>query len=163
MSQLTPQSVNCGKFTSSDYPTLNSIVYAASTQGLVNATSPGVFQYWVKVTAAKGTNTFVINQKITSGNFKTLFTNDVSGSNVYDTSCKGQTPTITQTNANNTISNTLTVKWTAPKAGTYYIVLAFQTSNVQGKPAPSPSTVTYQYSTTGVAGSTSNLTMLLKK
>ena len=138
-------------------------MYGASGKGAVNATSPGVFQYWVKVNAAAGNNTFVINQAITSGNFMTLFTNDVSGSNVYDTNCKSQSPTITQSSANNTSSNTLTVKFTAPKAGTYFIVLAFQTANVQGSSAPSPSTVTYQYSTVGVPGSTSNLSLVTKK
>ena len=155
--------MNCGKFTSNDYPTLNTVVYGANTKGVVNATSPGVFQYWVKVNAAAGNNTFVINQTITSGNFMTLFTNDVSGSNVYDTNCKSQSPTITQTAANNTNHNTLTVRFVAPTAGTYYIVLAFQTTNVQGSAAPSPSTVTYQYSTVGVPGSTSNLSLTLKK
>ena len=155
--------MNCGKFTGGGYPTLSSVGYGENTKGVVNATSPGVFQYWVKVTAVAGSNTFVINQKITSANFMTLFTNDVSGSNVYDANCKSQTPTITQTNANNASSNMLNVTWTAPKAGTYYIVLAFQTSNVQGQPGPTPSTVNYQYSTTGVAGSTSNLSLVLTK
>jgi len=43
------------------------------------------------------------------------------------------------------------------------IEVKLSTANIQGKPAPSPgSTVGYSYSTTGVAGSTAGLNLVLK-
>ena len=54
----------------------------------------------------------------------------------------------------------MTVTFNAPTAGIYYIGIKFQTSSVDGKTAPTPTTVGYSYSTTGVPGSTSGLNLL---
>jgi hypothetical protein len=45
-------------------------------------------------------------------------------------------------------------------AGTYFIGIKYRTSNVLGEPAPSPSTVVYTFNTTGVSGSTSQVTLV---
>ena len=127
---------------------------------MVNSTNPGVFYYWVKLTAAAGSNTFVVNQSITTANFSTLFA-ITSGSNVYNSSCTNVHGTFTQSSTTGT-TGTVTVTFTASTAGTYYIAIKFSTSNVTGKTAPSPSTVGYTYSTTGVPGSTTNLNLVKK-
>ena len=54
----------------------------------------------------------------------------------------------------------MTVTFNAPNAGIYYIGIKFQTSSVDGKTTPTPTTVGYSYSTTGVAGSTKGLNLV---
>jgi hypothetical protein len=89
-----------------------------------------VFFYWVRVTAPAGNNTFTITQTITTGNFNTFF--DIhSGSNVFDSNCVSQHPSITQN------GNTTTVTFNAPTAGTYYIGIKYDSKSVVGAPAPS--------------------------
>jgi hypothetical protein len=124
----------------------------------INQTNPGVFYYWVKVTAPAGSNTFVVNQTITTGNFSTLFAL-ASGSNVYNSSCTNVHGTFTQSSINGT-TGTVTVTFNAPTAGVYYISIKFSTMSVMGKTAPNPSTVGYSYDTTGVPGSTSSLNLV---
>jgi hypothetical protein len=119
-----------------------------------------VFFYWVKVTAAAGNNTFVVNQTITTGNFNTLFA-IASGSIVYNSSCTNVHGTFTQSSINGT-TGTVTVTFNAASAGVYYIAVKFSTSGVVGKTAPSPTTVGYTYNTTGVPSSTSSLNLSKK-
>jgi len=127
---------------------------------MINGTNPGTFNYWVKVTAAAGSNTFVVNNSITTGNFTTLFAL-TTGSAVFDSGCKSVKATFTQSSTTGT-TGTVTATFTAASAGTYYIEVKLSTSNIQGKAAPSPSTVNYSYSTTGVPGSTAGLNLVLK-
>ena len=127
---------------------------------MINGTNPGTFNYWVKVTAAAGSNTFVINQSITTGNFSTQFAL-TSGSAVYDGSCKATKATFTQSSTSGTTS-TVTVKFNAASAGTYYIQVKFISSNLSGQAGPTPSTVGYSFSTTGVSGSTQSLNLVKK-
>jgi hypothetical protein len=105
----------------------------------------------VKVTAAAGNNTVVVNQSITTGNFNTLFAL-AYGSNVYNSSCTNAHGNFSQSAINNTTAGTVTVTFNAPTAGVYYIGIKFSTSSVDGKTAPTPTTVGYSYSTTGVFG-----------
>ena len=112
----------------------------------------------MKVTAPAGNNTFVVNQSITTGNFNTLFAIQ-SGSNVYNSSCTNAHGNFTQSTINNT-TGTVTVTFNAPIAGVYFIGIKFQTSSVDGKTAPTPTTVGYGYSTTGVSGSAQGLNLV---
>jgi hypothetical protein len=47
--------------------------------------------------------------------------------------------------------------------GTFYIGIKYDSASVIGQPAPSPTTVTYTFATTGVSGSTDSLTLVKKK
>jgi hypothetical protein len=114
----------------------------------------------VKVTAAAGSNTFMVNQSITTGNFSTLFAL-APGSSVFNSSCADVSATFKQTSIN-AMSNKVTVKFNASSAGTYYIAIKLSTSSVNGKPAPTPSTVGDNFKTSGVAGSSANLKMVKK-
>jgi len=115
----------------------------------------------VKVTAASGSNTFVINQSITTGNFGSLFSL-ASGSSVYSSSCsKVQGGTFAQRSTTGT-SGTVTVTFTAPSAVTYIIAIKFNAQSVDGQAAPSPSTVGYSFSTSGYAGSMQSLSLAKK-
>jgi hypothetical protein len=157
VSQITETGTTCAQFSGGTAQTLSSVQYTVKN-GAILQENPGVFFYWVKVTAPAGNNTFVVNQSITTGNFNTLFA-IASGSNVYNSSCTNVHGTFTQSSINNT-SGTVTVTFNAATAGTYYIGVKFQTTSVTGKTAPTPSTVGYTYSTTGVPGSTSSLNLV---
>jgi hypothetical protein len=141
--------------------TLSAAQYSLkSNTTLINQVNPGVFSYWVKVTAPAGNNTFVINQTITTGNFNTLFS-IASGSNVFGANCvNGLNPTFTQSSTNGT-SGTVAVA-NAPSAGTYYIFIKLDSTIVKGKTGPTPTTVHYAFSTVGVPGSTSGLDLVKK-
>jgi hypothetical protein len=106
----------------------------------------------VRVAGSAGSNTAVIPQSITTGNFSTLFGLG-SGTAVYNASCgsvSGATATAVSGNGS------FTVSWNAASAGTYYVALKLSTSTVVRK-APPSSAVHYQYSTNGVTGSTSGI------
>ena len=122
----------------------------------IKEVNPGAFFYWVTVTASAGSNTFTINQTITSGNFNTLFSIQ-SGSNVFNSNCTSVHPTITQS------GGTVSVTFNAPTAGTYIISIKFDSQSLVGKPAPSPTTtVHYDFRTIGVPGSTIGINLTKK-
>jgi len=151
VSQITPTNVTCDQFLSGTAPTLSLVEYTLKgSPAVINQVDPGVFFYWVKVTAAAGSNTFTVNEAITSGNFSTLFAMQ-AGSNVFDLGCVTLHPTISQ------LGGTVTVQFNAPSAGTYAILVKFSANSVKGAGAPSPTTVHYNISTAGVADSTQGL------
>jgi hypothetical protein len=51
------------------------------------------------------------------------------------------------------------VTFTAPTGGTYYINVKLSTRTVKGATPPSPATVNYAFSTTGVPGTTRGLNL----
>ncbi len=160
MSQITETGTTCAAFSGGTAQTLGSVQYSVKN-GAISQANPGVFYYWVKVTAPAGNNTFVVNQSITTGNFSTLF-GITSGSIVYNSSCTNVHGTFTQSSITNTTSGTVTVKFNASTAGSYDIAIKFTATSVTGKTAPTPSTAGYSYSTTGVPGSTSGLNLKKK-
>jgi hypothetical protein len=52
------------------------------------------------------------------------------------------------------------VRFNAPAASTYYIAINFSTQSLIGQPAPSPTTVHYDFTTIGVPDSTIGLDLL---
>ena len=111
------------------------------------------------MSATAGSNTVTVAQSITSGNFSTLFKLG-TGSNVYNTSCaSGFSPTFSSTAVNNRTSGNVTVTFTAPTAGTYYVSVALSASSVANKNVPNPTTVSYSFSTNGVTGSSTSLSL----
>jgi hypothetical protein len=115
-----------------------------------------VFFYWVKVqVATSGNQTFTIVQ---SESTASRFFVPWAGSFAYDASCNTLTTTVTQTGDTTTVKFSTTA---AEGAGTYFIGIKYSThDSVVGETAPSPSTVVYTFNTTGVSGSTSQLTMV---
>ena len=153
MSQITSTGETCSTFTGGTALTLGSATYTVRS-GAIYKVTPAGFVYWVSVAASAGANTFVIPQSITTGNFSTLFGLASTGSNVQTGACRAVSgETITPAAGN----SSFTVSWNAPSAGTYVIKLKLTTSTVRNQPAPNPSTVHFQFSTNGVAGSTSGL------
>ena len=153
VSQITGTGDTCSQFTGGTAQTLSALTYTVRN-GLIYRVTPSGFAYWVRVTASAGANSFVIPQTITTGNFSTLFGLASSGSNVRTATCgavSGETFTAAADNSS------FTVQWNAPSAGTYVIRLRLATSAVRNQPVPSPPTVHYEFSTNGVAGSTSGI------
>jgi hypothetical protein len=156
--QITPTATDCSLFNSGGSATLSQLQYSVKA-GKINQVSPGVFFYWIKVTAVAGSNTFVLHQAITTGNFSTYFAS-ASGSNVFTSSCvavKGAN--ITQSGADTTVT------FTASSAGTYIIGVKYSASSITGATAPSPTTVGYDFyiSSPNLQSSTTSHIDLVKK
>jgi hypothetical protein len=158
--QITPTKTTCSQFNSGTSPTLSSLQYAVKG-GKTSAVSPGVFFYWIKVTAVAGSNTFNISQAITSSNnnFNHFFA-FASGSAVFNSSCTAVQPAATITTPSAGVTR---VTFNASSAGTYIIGIKYDSKSVEGFTAPSPNTtVHYEFSTGGVTGSTQGLDLAKK-
>jgi hypothetical protein len=156
VSQITPTGTTCSQFANGTAQTLANLNYSVSGGKIAQNVTPGVFFYWVKVTASAGSNTFTITETITTANFSTPFLLG-GGSGVFTSNCNNLSGTITQ----NTTTGTVTVTFNAPTAGTYIIGLKYNSKSIAGAPAPSPTTtVHYDFNTTGVPGSTSGLDLI---
>jgi hypothetical protein len=155
-SQITPTGTTCSQFSSHTASTLSTLTYSVKN-GVVNQVAPGVFFYWVQVTAVAGSNTFTINQAITSSNnnFNHFFS-FANGSFVYNGGCsKVATQSVTQS------GSTTTVTFTAPTAGTYFIGIKYDSTSVKGFTAPSPTTtVHYTFTTGGLPSSVQGLDLI---
>jgi uncharacterized protein len=155
---LLSSGATCGTFAAGTASQLSDISYGVR-RSRISSLTVSTFSYWVNVTAVAGSNTFTVNQSITSGNFATLF-GLTAGSAVYTSSCtKGPKATFTQSSTN-AAAGTVTVTFNAPTAGTYYVNVAFRTGSLKGATAPSPSAVNYRFSTTGVPGTTRALDLM---
>jgi hypothetical protein len=152
VSQITSTSATCGQFSGGTAQTLAAATYTARN-GRIKSVNPSGFDYWVRVTASAGANTFVVPQSITTGNFTTLFGLG-SGSGVFGSGCAGVAGATFTASAND---DTFTIRWNASSAGTNYVSVHLATSGVRNKPAPSPPVVHYAFSTNGVTGSTSGI------
>jgi uncharacterized repeat protein (TIGR01451 family) len=153
-SRITPTATTCSQFNDGSAATLASVNYAVRN-GKISQVDPGVFFYWVKVTATAGSNTFTIDQE-TDTTFDVYFAT-ASGSAVYTSTCaKLGGTSITQSNGD------VTVTFTASSAGTYIIGIKYNTGTVKGATAPSPSTVQYSFTTSGTPNSTSSLNLVKK-
>jgi hypothetical protein len=155
--QITPTATTCSQFDSGTAATLSSLQYSVKN-GNVSAVNPGVFFYWIKVTATAGSNTFTINQAITTGNFDSHFFASTSGSNVYKSDCTAIKPPPSII----TSGGVTTVTFNASSAGTYIIGIKYNAKSVEGFSAPSPTTVSYTFSAGGVPGSTQGLDLVKK-
>jgi hypothetical protein len=161
VSQITVDGTKCDKFSSGTATTLGIVTYKVDNHGKTKEVKPPKFMYWVKVTAVAGNNTFVIDQSITTGNFNTQFKLDGGGNVFKGSDCKPAMGVHMTQNTTNGTNSTVTVKFNAQQAGVYYIAVKFQTGNVGGDPAPAPgTTVHYDFSTTGVPGSTSSVDLV---
>jgi hypothetical protein len=157
VSQITPTATTCDQFKTGTAGTLSRVDYSVKgNPQKISQVSPGVFFYWVTVTAVPGMNTFTITQTITTGNFSTFFT-FASGSSAFTSTCTKVSTGISQNS-----SGTVSVAFNAGTGGTFIIGIKYSTGAVVGKAAPSPTTVHYDFSTAGVAGSTSGIDLKKK-
>jgi hypothetical protein len=161
VSQITVDGTNCAKFSSGTATTLGSVTYQVDNHGKTKNVRPPKFMYWVKVMAPAGSNTFVISQSITTGNFNTQFKLDGGGNVFKGSDCKAAGGVNMRQDTTNGTNSAVTVRFNAQHAGVYYIAVKFQTGNVGGHPAPAPgTTVHYDFSTTGLPGSTSSFDLV---
>jgi hypothetical protein len=153
-SQITPTATTCAQFRDGTAGTLSELLYTVKS-GSINSVAPGVFFYWISVDAVQGSNTFVIHQNITTGNFDSHFFNMASGSAVFTSNCvklTGTNSNITQAGADTTVT------FNASSAGTYIIGIKYDSASVKGFAPPSGgtggTTAHYEFSTggTGIQG-----------
>jgi hypothetical protein len=155
--QITPTATTCSQFNAGTSATLDTLQYSVKN-GTIGQVNPGVFFYWIKVTATAGSNTFTINQTITTGNFDSHFFNSTSGSNVFTSSCTAVKPAPTISTSN----GVTTVTFTASTAGTYIIGVKYDAGSVKGFAAPNPTTVHYDFEITSIPGSKQGLNLVKK-
>ena len=154
VSQITPAGTTCSQFASGTAETLGSVQYGVNNT-LIDWVAPDGFLYWVRVTAPAGENIFRITQTITSGSFNTFFAAIGNGSNVFDSNCVSLERSVSQ------IGDTVTVRFNAPAAGTYYIRDQLQRAEPPRPTCSQPgTTVHYDFTTTGVPDSTSGLDLV---
>ena len=148
--QITPTQTTCTQFNAGTAGTLSELNYSIKG-GKVSAVNPGVFFYWIKVTAVAGSNTFTVTQAQDDA-FPHFF-DQASGTAVYNSGCsKVGTQNIT------TSGGVTTVTFTAPTAGTYIIGIKYDSKSIQGFAAPAGD-VHYTFATVGVPGSSQGLTL----
>ena len=150
VSEITSAETTCSQFSSGTAEAIFGVQYSVDN-GLIDRLVPRSFLYWVMVTAPAGNNSFRITQRITTGNFNTFFPAIANGSNVFDSNC------VILQRSGSQIGDTVQVKFNAPSAGTYFIGINFGAQGLLGQPAPSPTTVHYDFMTTGVPDSTTGL------
>ena len=126
--------------------------FYASRKGAINKVTPSTIVYWLKLNLAAGAHHVEIDQAITSGNFSQKFTLG-SGSKVLTPACANVKNPAIAAGPNGSV----TVDFNAASAGTYYVAVRYLVSAVNGKTEPNPTTVHYELSTAGVAGSTSGI------
>jgi len=158
--QLTAGGAGCAAFANSTATPLSQITYTVS-KGKINGLSEGTISYWVRVVSPAGNNSLTIDQSVTTGNFATLFALS-GGSNVFRADCTGGLKaTITQSSVNAS-SGTISVAFTAPTAGAYYLGIKLSSSPFKGLNPPAPSTVSFRFSTQLVTDTTRSLDLLLQ-
>jgi hypothetical protein len=156
VSQITPTGTTCAQFRDNTAATLDHLNYSVANGKIKNNVTPGVFFYWVSVTAPAGNNVVTITQTITTGNFTCKFA-FASGSNVFDSNCNALSETITQDPG----TGTVTVTFNAPTAGTYIIGIKYDSKSIAGCNAPSPgTTVHYVFNTPVAPGSAQGLDLI---
>jgi hypothetical protein len=153
VSKITPTGTTCSQFANGSADTLAALNYSVSGGKISQNVTPGVFFYWVRVTAVAGSNTFTITQTITPGPFNTFF-NLGGGSSVFDSNCGNVGSMITQN------GNTTTVTFNAPTAGTYIFGIKYNSKSIAGATAPNPSTQHYDFTTSMTPGSTSGFNLV---
>jgi hypothetical protein len=150
-SQLTGTEATCSQFKNGTAAGVGTVWYT-SKSGTIKKVAPNKVVYWVKLDVAAGARHVEIDQAITSGNFsRKLGLGD--GSKVYSPACgKVKRATVVAGPG-----GSVTVDFTAPTAGTYYLAVRYLSSSANGQAEPSPTTVHYEFSTVGRSGSTSGL------
>jgi hypothetical protein len=161
VSQITPTATTCQQFASDNAATLTQLQYSLKgNPPVVNQVNPGVFFYWVEVTAVAGSNTFHISQTIQEPtNFDNNFFAFASGSNVFNSNCTAVSGvSITQSSS----TGAVTITFNAGAGGTFFIGVKYDAGSVKNKPAPNPTTVHYDFATAEIAGSTEGLDLVKK-
>ena len=116
-----------------------------------------MFFYWVEVNASAGSNTFTIDQAITTNNFDSHFFSFAAGSNAFDANCVAINGTsVTQNGAD------VTVTFNSGSGGTVYLGIKFDSTSVKGFSVPSPTTVHYTFEIVGEVKSTEGLDLKKK-
>ena len=154
--RLTSSTTTCAQWTTAT--PLTGVAYTTRASKIAS-TNPTTFRYWVKVNATAGANTVTVTQTIATPNtFNTLFKLNTGG-NVYNTGCASSfSPTFTSSGTSGK-TGTVTVNFTAPTAGTYYVTVNYTGSSLKNKAVPSPTPASFSFAVANVSGSSTSLSL----
>jgi hypothetical protein len=161
VSQLVKDGTRCDQFSGGTAQQQNSVTYGVDGNGKINSTNPAKFMYWVRINVPAGNNIFVVRQSVTTGNFSYQCKLDI-GNQVAKSDCHAVSGANFVQNTTSGADSTVTVTFNAPNAGSYFIGLKFKADSLKGLLAPtSPATtIGYSFSTNGVPGSTSIVSII---
>jgi uncharacterized protein DUF11 len=146
--QITPTGTTCEQFRDGTSLDLNAILYGVRSNGRIGNVAPGIGFYFVRWSG--GTIHVVQSDDGSTPAF------GISSVQAYAASGCERTRAISVS----TSGSTTTVSGLG--AGDWILRLAFDPNTVVGSTAPTPATVTYQYTTVEVAGSTDTIALAPK-
>ena len=147
--KITPTGTTCEQFRDGTAADLTELLYGVRNDGTIGNVAPGIGFYFVQW---NGSPISIVQTD--DGSTPPFGAKSVQ---VYHSSdCAKLTSGTTVV-----LGTTTTISITNP-VGSYIVRLAFDPTTVAGSPAPSPSTVHYQYTTNGVANSTDTVNLARK-
>jgi hypothetical protein len=141
--QITPTNTTCQQFTSGTAPNLvGGVTYQTKGGSKIFNTQPGVFFYYINVTAPASSFTVDILQTIqTTGATGPLF--GIMSTMAYDSGCN----TLKSTNAK--VSGSAAddvIMFSGATAGKMYVIaVKYSPKSIVGQPKPSPANITYLF------------------
>ena len=148
--QITPTNTTCQQYVSGTAATLSGFGYGVKN-GAINNVAPGVAFYFV--TAHATGSSFTVTTTQSDNGSTPLF--DARQVQVFDAACNTYsnfTSSITSGQVSTTING-------ATAGQTFIVLFKIDPHSVVGSATPSPSTVTYTYTTAGVPGSTQSIAL----
>lgn len=156
-SQITPDGTSCAEISSGTATDLTSAIYRVGTNGAISRVTPDKFMYWVIVTLPAGRNNLSVSQTITTANFSGLFKLAGGSSVLNSATCEAVSGASFRQSST---TGAVRIFLDAPTTSSYYIALEFSTQNLRHQPAPTPTMVHYDLSTTNASGSTCGLDLI---
>jgi len=147
--KITPTGTTCQQFRDGTAADLNELLYGVRANGNIGNVAPGIGFYFVQWNGSP------ISIVQTDNGSTPPF--GVQSVQVYHSSSCDKL-----TSGTTVVTGTTTTISIDNPAGSYIVRLAFDPNTVVGSPAPSPSTVVYQYTTNGVANSTDTVNLARK-
>lgn len=147
--RIVPTGTTCEQFRNGTASDLNAILYGVRSSGNIGNVAPGIGFYFVSL---PGTGSYTITQ---SDNGTTLAFGVQSVQIYFAGTC-------TRDSAAEATISTVGASTSMTVTGAHIVRLAFDPNTVVGSAAPSPSTVTYQYTTIGAPSSTDTISLAPK-
>jgi hypothetical protein len=157
--RIAPTNTTCLQFLNGSASTLGEVDYQTRSRTTIQNAQPGVFFYFIKVTAPAKSFTVDVLQTIPTTAKSPLF--GITSTAAYDSSCN-----TFKTSPPSGGSGDDTIQFSNAIIGnTYVVAVKYTTKSIVGKPDPNPANVTYTFATNlnTVLVPNSAQTLLLKK
>jgi hypothetical protein len=139
--QITPTNTTCQQFTGGTAGTLTAVTYQTKGQKTIFNAQPGVFFYYVGVTAPASNFKVDIPQAVQTGQTGPLF--GIMSTMAFDHSCNTLPSSIAHVSG--TPADDV-INFTGATAGQLYVIaVKYQTKTIVGQPNPNPANITYTF------------------